>query len=78
MLPGDIENVLGAAALEHLIEGVELLRLRQLGDISSMNQEGWRNGHRIDAIERNLERFGHIFVRIFGEADVAIADLQKA
>ena len=78
MLSGNIESVLGPAALENLIEGVELLRLRQLRNISRMNEERRRRRHGVDAIESNLERLRHIFVCLFAEADVAIADLQEA
>src|SRR6266404_5408590 len=66
------------AALEHLIKRVELLRLRQLRDISGVDKERRRGGHRIDAIERNLERLRHIFVCLFAEADVTVANLEKA
>src|SRR5438477_4782254 len=66
------------AALEHLIKRVELLRLRQLRDISGVDKESRRGGHRIDAIERNLERLRHIFVCLFAEADVTVANLEKA
>src|SRR6266705_4014163 len=37
MLAGNIENVFGSAALKYLVEGVELLRLRQLRDISCVD-----------------------------------------
>src|SRR5437868_768885 len=66
------------AALEHLIKRVELLRFGQLGDVSRVNEKRrWRR-HRINAIERNLERLRHIFVCLFAEADVTIANLEKA
>src|SRR5438876_5980290 len=78
MLSGNVENVLGSAALQHFIEGVELLWLRQLRDISRMNEERRRRWHSVDAIEGNLESLRHILVRLFTESDVAVADLQKA
>ena len=78
VLSGNIENVLGPAALEHLIERVELLWLRQLRNISRVDKESRRSGHRVDAIERNLERRSDILVSIFVEPDMAVADLQKA
>src|SRR5437870_7844914 len=67
VLPGNIENVLGSAALEHFIEGVELLRLRQLREVSGMDKERRRSRHRVDAIESNLEGLRHIFVCVFAE-----------
>src|SRR6266403_5218858 len=78
MLARNIEDVLGPAALEHLIESVELLGLRELGDVSSVDKESRRGGHRVDAIESNLERLRHIFVCLFAKADVTIANLEKA
>src|SRR5205809_2903012 len=74
----NIENVLGPAALENFIEGVEFFRLRQLRNISRVDKERRRSGHRVDAIERNLKRRGDILVRLFTKADVAVADLQEA
>src|SRR6266478_5841386 len=51
VLPGHIENVLGSAALQYLIKGVELFGLRQLREVSRVNKKGRRRWHRIDAIE---------------------------
>src|SRR5437899_3118506 len=77
MLAGNMENVFGSAALKYFIKGVELLRLRQLRDISCVDQERRRRRHRVNAIESNLKCFGHIFVRLLVKADMAIADLQE-
>src|SRR5436305_7775618 len=74
----NIENVLGPAALENFIEGVEFFRLRQLRDVSCVDKERRRSRHRVDAIERNLERSSDILVCLFAKADMAVADLQKA
>src|SRR6266404_1326523 len=78
MLAGHEEHVLRPAALKHFVESVELLRLRELRDISGVNKKSRRGGHRIDAIESNLEGLRHILVCLFAEADVTVADLQKA
>src|SRR4030095_9151175 len=78
MLAGNIENVSGSAALKYFIEGVELLRLRQLRDISCVNQERRRGRHRVNAIESNLKCLGNILVRVLVKPDMAVADLQKA
>src|SRR4029077_12486527 len=43
-----------------------------------MNEERRPRRHRVDAIKRNFESRGDILVRLFIEADVAVADLQKA
>src|SRR6266568_3228323 len=78
VLPGNIENILGPAALQYLIKGVELFGLRQLREVSGVDKESRRSRHRIDAIESNLERLRHIFVCVFAETDVTVADLKKA
>src|SRR5439155_22323350 len=65
VLPGNIENILGSAALQHFIEGVELFGLRQLREVSGVDKESRRRGHRVDAIESNLEGLRHIFVCVF-------------
>src|SRR5436309_16105350 len=72
------EHVLGSAALQHLIKRVELLWFSQLCDVSGVNEKRRRRRHRVDAIESDLERFGHVFIRILGKADVTVADLQEA
>src|ERR1700724_2444650 len=43
-----------------------------------MDKERRRSRHRVDAIESDLERLRHIFVCLFAEADMTIADLEKA
>jgi len=78
VLPGNVQDILYSAVLEDLIKRVELLRLRQLGNIACVNQERGRSRHRVDAIESNLERLRHILVCFFAEADVAVTDLEKA
>src|ERR1700757_3357804 len=78
MLPWHIKDVFSSAALEDLVERVELFRLRQLCDISGVNKERRRSRHRVDAIESNFECLGNILVRRFVKPDMAIADLQKA
>src|SRR5438552_18046354 len=78
VLARDIKYILCFAALEHLIKRVELLRFRQLCDISSVDEEGGWSGHRVNAIESNFERLRHILVCLFTEADVAVAELSEA
>src|SRR6266487_6224624 len=43
-----------------------------------MNKERRRGRHCVDAIQRNFESRSDILVRLLIEADVAVADLQKA
>ena len=78
MLSGNIENVFGSAALKYFIKGVELLGLRQLGNVSCVDKERRRSRHRVNAIESDFEGRSHIFVCLFAKADMAVADLQKA
>src|SRR6266404_2969356 len=78
VLSRNIENVLRSTTLQDFVESVELLWLRELGNVSRVNKKGRRRRHRVDAIEGNFEGLGHIFVCVFAEADVAIADLEKA
>src|SRR6266487_1463833 len=75
VLPGNIENVLGSAALENFIKSVELLRLRELCKISRVDKERRWSGHCVDAIESNFEGRSNIFICFLTETDVAIADL---
>src|SRR6266403_1792378 len=53
VLPGNVEDILGPAALQYLIKGVELFGLRQLREVSGVDKESRRSRHRIDAIESN-------------------------
>src|SRR5713101_1075729 len=78
MLSRNVKNILSPATLQHLIEGVELFRLRQLCNVSRVNKEGRRRRHRVDSIEGGFEGRGHIFVRLFTEPDMTVANLQKA
>src|SRR6202035_4683718 len=78
MLTGHVEDVLCPAAFQYLIKGVELLWLRELGNISRVDKERRRRWHRVDTIERNFKGLGNILVRVFAKTDMAIADLQEA
>src|SRR4029077_1265610 len=62
VLARNIKYILCFAALEHLIKRVELFRFRSLADIPRVDEESGRSRHSIDAIERDLEGLGHIFV----------------
>ena len=42
-----------------------------------MDQERGRSRHRVDAIESDPERLCDIFVCLFAESDVAVADLEE-
>src|SRR5437899_311753 len=69
VLAGYIKDIFCPAALQYLIKRVELLGLRQLCNISRMNEERRGRRHRVDAIESKFEGLCDIFVRLFTEAD---------
>src|SRR4029077_5888982 len=56
---------------------VKFGRLREMGDIAGVNDEGWLDRKRIDLVQRFLERADSVRVRRLVESDMAVADLQK-
>src|SRR5262249_35301469 len=44
------EHILGAGALENLIDRVELVRSRQVADVARVEHELWRDGKRVDLV----------------------------
>src|SRR5262249_55577418 len=77
VLAGDVEDLLHARALEHLVAGVELLRFRQVRDVAGVDQEVGRRLEGVDAGDRLPERAGDVGVLRLVEADVAVADLRE-
>ena len=67
----------GLGPLEDLGDGVELLRLGQVRQVAGVQQEGRGFRQGVDAVHGDLERAGHVLVRVLGEADVAVADLNE-
>ena len=56
VLPGDEEHPVGPDLPRDLIERVELLRLRQMGQVAGVDDEVGRHRQRIDAGDRLAER----------------------
>src|SRR6266436_3479024 len=71
------ENFL-ARRLQNLVHRVELFRLRQVADISGMQQELRRIRQPVDLVHRGLQRPRYIRIRRFVESHVAVADLHEA
>ncbi len=61
--------------LHRLIGVVELLVLRQMGDVTGVDDEGGLRRHRIDFGNRLLERAERVRIGGFVEADMTVADL---
>ena len=63
---------------QHLLQRVELRRLRQVREIAGVQHERRRFGCRLDLRDRRAQRRGDVGVRRLVEADVAVADLDEA
>src|SRR5579883_1961106 len=76
VLPGENDER-SLERAEYLLGGIELRRLRKVGDVARMNDEGWLHGHRVDRVDGLLKRPSDI--RVFGvrKADMTIADLHE-
>ena len=77
VLAGHEEDLLGFAVLEHLLEIVELLGLRELREIAGVQDEIRRLRQRIDPRDGLAEGRGDIGIRRLVKADVAVADLHE-
>jgi hypothetical protein len=56
---------------------VELGGLRQMGDVAGVDHEGRLHRHRLDLVDRLLERAERVRIGRLVEADMAVADLQE-
>src|SRR5262249_37826026 len=72
------EEHLFACALQDLVHIVELLRLRQVADISGVQQELRLYRQRLDLVDGGLQRPGDIRVCSFVEPHVTVADLDES
>src|SRR5260221_1545813 len=77
MLAWDVEDAIGLQTLQHVAGGVELLRLRELGDIACVQHEGRALWQRVHSRYGLLKRRRHILVCFLAEADVTVADLDE-
>src|ERR1700722_3818640 len=62
---------------EYLFGGIELCGFREVGDIASVDDEGWLYGHRVDRVDGLLKRPGDGWVLGARESDMTIADLHE-
>src|SRR5579859_35440 len=80
MLTWDVKYLADFGALDYLHGCIELRCFRVLGNIAGVNHEIGRLHSRrdhVDLVDCLGERAGHIRVRTFVEADVAVADLHE-
>src|SRR5271168_5318646 len=77
VLAGNVVDLAGAEAFEHLGGGVELGGLGEVRDVAGVEHEFRSDGQSVDAIDGDLKRGGDVRVRGLVEAEVAVADLGK-
>ena len=77
VLAGHEEDVLGAGGLQHLVDGVELSRLREMADVAGVQHERRSDRQRIDLVDRGLQGRDHVRIRRLVESHVAVADLHE-
>src|SRR5580698_9835743 len=77
MLTGNKVNLLCRCSFECLVERIEFTWLRELAQITGVDDEIRRVRHRIDLVDRRLQSSGDVRIRRFVKADVTVADLHK-
>src|SRR5581483_3857630 len=63
---------------KQLIYRVELLRLREMADVASVEEKIGRFRQRVDLGDSRLQRADNVLVRLLAESDMAVADLDEA
>src|ERR1700675_5065073 len=71
-------DLFGGRSLQCLVQRVEFTRLRELTQITGVNDEIRFVGHRVDLVDCRLQSSGDVRVGRLVKADVAVADLHKA
>ncbi len=77
VLAGHEEIAPGLRFPQDLIARVEFGLFRQMRQVARVQQQGGRVPQRINSRDRFAQCAGHILVRSFGKADVAVADLDE-
>src|SRR5436305_356377 len=77
VLAGDVEALAGPGAAHDLVDGVELRRLGEVGEVAGVDEQVRRRGQSVDAVDGKLEGGGDVLVGVLGEANVAVADLDE-
>src|SRR5262249_10229587 len=78
VLARHVKDLLGFAALQNLLQRVELLGFGEMRQVAGVQHERGRVGQRVDFGHRLAQRRGDVLVRLLAEADMAVADLNKA
>ena len=65
-------------SFQYLVERVEFTRLRELTQITGVNDEIRFVGHGIDLVDRRLQSSGDVRIGRLVKTDVTVADLHKA
>ena len=76
MFPGNVE-CLGAEAGKDLLGVVEFGVLRQVGDVTGVDDEVWLDGQGLDLLDRLEGRAARVGVGRLIETDVRVADLHE-
>jgi hypothetical protein len=76
VLSGNVQDPIGPKSLRGFGESVEFLRLQQLREVASVENERRRSGQRIDSGDSFTPSWNVRICRLV-EADVAVADLQE-
>ena len=76
MFAGDVVHVECGLA-DELVGIVELVRLREMGDVAGVDHEGGLRRHRFDLGDGFAQRAERVGVGRLVEADVAVADLKE-
>ena len=77
MLAGYGVHLGGAQTREHLLRQVNFGRLRQMGDITRVDDQRGLHGHFVHKIDGLRQGAGDVRIRLLVEADVGVADLHE-
>lgn len=77
VLARDVKDAAALTIFQNLLERVEFLRLREVGEIAGVENEIRRRRQRVDLGHRFLQGAEHILVCFLVEPNVAVADLHE-
>src|SRR5947209_14424435 len=78
MLAGNVEYFFRAGALENLLHGIKLFRLRKMSDVTRVENEARLFWKSVDLCHRRLQRANHVRISGLVEPHMAVTDLDKA
>jgi hypothetical protein len=76
VLAGDVMHIERGLA-DKLVGIVELVRLREMGDVAGVDHKGGLGRHSLDLGDRVTQRAERIWVSGLVETDVTVADLEE-